>query len=46
MRWKCMDPIRHKGQAAIERDTEHFKAALPRVHREGVFMTILGSTKT
>jgi 5-methyltetrahydropteroyltriglutamate--homocysteine methyltransferase len=38
--WDCVGPIAYKGQAAIRRDTENFKAALQGVKVEGAFMPV------
>ncbi len=38
--WDCVAPIAYKGQAAIKRDIENFKAALKSVKVEGAFMPV------
>jgi len=38
--WDCVAPITYKGQDAIKRDTENFKAALQGVKVEGAFMPV------
>ena len=38
--WECIGPITYKGQAAIKRDIENFKAALNGVKVEGAFLPV------
>jgi len=40
MVWECIGPITYKGQRAIRRDIENFKAALSGVKVEGAFMPV------